>query len=183
MRTRRSLRQSSHGNWPQPAAALQKDGQAANEGRQAPQAENGWNNAANLWRTVREFEQAGICGVRIEDHERGKHTPVPPVIAPLEQVLEKIRAALDARQDPNFLVIARTDVPWAYKDVEEAVLRMNAYTEAGADLVMPAGMNPEVLRSIRGRVKGNVLITDTPGSSAADEQAAGADVVLHYGFC
>ena len=146
-------------------------------------AENGWNNAANIWRTVREFEQAGICGIHIEDHERGKHTNVPPVIASVDQAVGKIHAALDARQDPNFLIIARTDVPWATKDIEDAVARMNVFTEAGADLVMAAGMSPDMLKDIRSRLHGKVVITDTPGHSAADEEAAGADIVLYYGFC
>jgi methylisocitrate lyase len=146
-------------------------------------AENGWNNAANIWRAVREFEQAGICAIHIEDHERGKHTNVSPVIASVDQVVGKIRAALDARQDPNFLIIARTDVPWATKDIENAVARMNAFTEAGADLVMAAGMSPDILKDIRSRLHGKVVITDTPGYSAADEEAAGANIVLYYGFC
>jgi methylisocitrate lyase len=42
--------------------------------------ENGWNNAANIWRTVRSFEQAGVCGIHIEDHEFGKHADVPQVL-------------------------------------------------------------------------------------------------------
>ncbi len=48
--------------------------------------ENGWNNAANIWRTVRAFEQAGVCGIHIEDHEFGKHAEVPQVLLSTEQM-------------------------------------------------------------------------------------------------
>lgn len=145
-------------------------------------AENGWNNAANIWRTIRSFEQAGICGVHIEDHEFGKHAPVPQVVAPLEQMLQKVRAALEARDDANFLVIARTDVIWAKNDLEEGLRRLNAFTEAGADVVMASGLDPKRLGDIRSRIKGKVLVTDTPGYSIEDEEKAGADIVLYYGF-
>ena len=144
--------------------------------------ENGWNNAANIWRTIRSFEQAGVCGIHIEDHEFGKHAPVPQILTSRENMVQKIRAALDAREDINFLIIARTDAAWAFNDVEEAVSRMNAFTDAGADMVMAAGLDPNVLAGLRSRIKGKIMITDTPGRSVADEESAGADVVLYYGF-
>jgi 2-methylisocitrate lyase-like PEP mutase family enzyme len=144
--------------------------------------ENGWNNAANIWRTIRSFEQAGVCGIHIEDHEFGKHAPVPQVLTSRENMVQKIRSALDAREDNNFLIIARTDAAWAFNDVEDAVSRMNAFTDAGADMVMAAGLDPNVLAGLRSRIKGKIMITDTPGRSVADEESAGADVVLYYGF-
>jgi 2-methylisocitrate lyase-like PEP mutase family enzyme len=144
--------------------------------------ENGWNNAANIWRTVRSFEQAGVCGIHIEDHEFGKHADVPQVLLSCEQMVQKIRAALDARQHRDFLIIARTDAAWAFDDVEDAIKRMNAFTDAGADLVMPVGIGPKKLAGLRSRIKGKIMMTDTPGRSVADEEAAGADVVLYYGF-
>lgn len=144
--------------------------------------ENGWNNAANIWRTVRSFEQAGVCGIHIEDHEFGKHADVPQVLLSCDQMLQKIRAARDARENSDFLIIARTDAAWAFDDVEDAIMRMNAFTDAGADLVMPVGIGPKKLASLRSRIKGKIVITDTPGRSVADEEAAGADVVLYYGF-
>src|ERR1035437_2651381 len=101
--------------------------------------ENGWNNAANILRTVRSFEQAGVCGIHIEDHEFGKHADVPQVLLSCDQMVQKIRAALDARAHSDFLIIARTDAAWAFDDVEDAIKRMNACTDAGADLVMPVG--------------------------------------------
>ena len=145
--------------------------------------ENGWNNAANIWRTVRSFEQAGVCGIHIEDHQFGKHAPVRMVLASAEQTAAKIKAALDAREDKNFLIIARTDAMSAFKDAEEAVRRLNIYADAGADLVMAAGMRADVLGKVRKQIKGKVVIVDSPGRSIADEEQAGADIVLYYGFC
>ena len=144
--------------------------------------ENGWNNAANIWRTVRSFEQAGVCGIHIEDHEFGKHADVPQVLLSCDQMVQKIRAALDARADSDFLIIARTDAAWAFNDVEDAIKRMNAFTDAGADLVMPVGIGPKNLAGLRSRIQGKLMITDTAGRSVADEESAGADVVLYYGY-
>src|SRR5262245_44387403 len=131
--------------------------------------ENGWNNAANIWRTIRSFEQAGVCGIHIEDHEFGKHTGLPQVLASSEHMVQKIRAALDAREDSNFLIIARTDAILAFNDIDEAVKRMNAFTDAGADLVFAAGLDPTVLAGLRSRVTGKIVITNRPGRSVADE--------------
>jgi methylisocitrate lyase len=144
--------------------------------------ENGWNNAANIWRTIRSFEQAGVCGIHIEDREFGKHAAVRQILTSPENMAQKIRAALDAREDANFLIIARTDAAWAFNDVEEAISRMNAFTNAGADMVMAAGLDPHVLAALRSRIKGKIIITDTPGRSVADEESAGADIVLYYGL-
>jgi methylisocitrate lyase len=145
-------------------------------------AENGWNNAANIWRTVRAFEQAGVCAIHIEDHEFGKHADVPQVLLSTEEMVQKIRAAVEAREDENFLIIARTDAAWAFRDVEDAIARMNAFIEAGADLVMPVGISPVKLKGLRSRIQGKLVTTDTPGRSVADEEAAGVDVVLYYGL-
>ena len=144
--------------------------------------ENGWTNAANIWRTVRAFEQAGLCGIHIEDHEFGKHAPVKQVLATPEQMVQKIRAALDAREDDNFLIIARTDAAWVSNDIDDAIMRMNMFTAAGADLVMAPGLDPRKLAPVRSRIKGKIVLVDTPECSVADEEAAGADVVLYYGF-
>ena len=146
-------------------------------------AENGFNNAANIWRTVREFEQAGVAGVHIEDREFGKHAPVRQVLLSLEEMIEKVRAALDSREDPNFIVIARTDALRATNDLDEAIRRANAFIEVGADLVFLPGVTPEQLRPVRQRIRGKVVVVNTPGSSAQDEENAGADIVLYYGFC
>jgi methylisocitrate lyase len=144
-------------------------------------AENGFHNAANIWQTVRAFENAGVSGIHIEDHEFGKHTDVEPVLLPLEQMVQKIRAAVEAREDENFLIIARTDAFWAWKDADEVVRRLNAFAAAGADMVFPAGMPVHELQPVRTRIDGKVVITNRQGASIRDEQAAGANMVLYYG--
>jgi 2-methylisocitrate lyase-like PEP mutase family enzyme len=144
--------------------------------------ENGWFNAANIWRTIQSFESAGVAAIHIEDHEFGKHAPVRPRLASLEQSVGKIRAAVEARQDPNFLIIARSDALWVTGDLEEAIRRLNAYADAGADLVMPTRISPKVLAECRDRIKAQIVVTDKVGFSVEDEMQSGASVVLYYGL-
>jgi 2-methylisocitrate lyase-like PEP mutase family enzyme len=146
-------------------------------------AENGFNNAANIWRTVQAFEQAGVAGIHIEDHEFGKHTDLPSVILPLDQMISKIQAAVEAKTDPNFLIIARTDLIYAKNDLDGAIERANAFTEAGADLVFITAIRPDVLKEVRSRIKGKVVTVDTPGFTVEDEKEAEANIVIYYGLC
>jgi len=141
-------------------------------------AENGFHHAANIWRTIHAFEHAGISGIHIEDHEFGKHTDAAFVLLPKEEMAQKIRAAVDARRDPNFLIIARTDCYWAWQDANEVVNRLNAYLEAGADMVFPSGIPANELAKIRSQIKGKVMITNQASQSLADEDAAGVNVSL-----
>jgi 2-methylisocitrate lyase-like PEP mutase family enzyme len=144
--------------------------------------ENGWFNAANIWRTIRCFESAGVAAIHIEDHEFGKHAPVRPRLASLKDSVGKIRAAVEAREDPNFLIIARSDALWVTGDLEEVIRRLNAYAEAGADLVMPTRISPNLLAECRSRIKAQVVVTDKVGFSVEDEMQSGASVVLYYGL-
>ena len=96
--------------------------------------DTGYGNALNVIRTVREFERAGCAGGILEDQLSPKRCPACVdsfELVPLPEALGKIRAALDARKDPDFLIIARTDARG-----REAVGRANAYLEAGANLVL-----------------------------------------------
>lgn len=99
-------------------------------------ADSGYGNAINVIRTVREFERAGVAGLILEDQLVPKRCPLGDtdvVVLPLEVAVGKVLAAVDARQDPNLVIIARTDA----NDPIEAVTRAKAYVEAGADLVQP----------------------------------------------
>lgn len=145
-------------------------------------AENGWGHAVNIWRTVQAFEDAGVSAIHIEDHEFGKHTSVSATLTTMAVATERIRAAVDARRDPDFLIIARTDVPWATGDAAETVRRLNAFANAGADLVMPAGMTAAALARMRGQISGRVVLVDCPGESLADQRRAGASLVLYWGL-
>jgi methylisocitrate lyase len=146
-------------------------------------AEDGCAKPPNIWRTVREYEQAGVAAIHIEDHVHGKHTALPRVVRPTEDVIARIRAAIDARSDPNFLIVARTDAPWLSSDPRDSIERMRAFLDAGADLVFPAGMTADRLKAVRAQIPGKVMVTSQRGYSVAQEEEAGADVVLYYGFC
>ena len=97
-------------------------------------AEGGYGNALNTMRTVREFERAGVAGIFIEDQKLPPNCPFikEAETISIEQMCGKIRAAVDAKQDKDFIIVARTDAPFS-----EAVERAQAYIEAGADLIKP----------------------------------------------
>ena len=99
-------------------------------------ADTGYGNPINVRRTIREYERAGVAAVHIEDqmwpkkcgHMEGKQ------VIPLNEMVQKIHAAVNARQDPDFVIIARTDAN-AVHGFEDALQRGQAYHEAGADVV------------------------------------------------
>ncbi len=96
--------------------------------------DTGYGNAINVIRAIKEFERAGCAGGIIEDQLAPKRCPACVDtfnIIPLEEAVGKIKAAVDAREDPDFLIIARTDALG-----QEAVDRANAYLEAGAELAL-----------------------------------------------
>ncbi len=99
-------------------------------------ADTGYGNPINVRRTVREYEHAGVAGIHIEDQVWPKkcgHMEGKQVIA-MDEMVQKIRAAVDARQDPDFVLIARTDAV-AVTGFEDALIRGKAYQEAGADVL------------------------------------------------
>src|SRR5438046_4104611 len=99
-------------------------------------ADTGYGNPINVRRTIREYEHAGVAGVHIEDqvwpkkcgHMEGKQ------VIPKDEMVQKVRAAVEARQDPDFVIIARTDAN-AVHGLEDALRRGKAYHEAGADVI------------------------------------------------
>ena len=99
-------------------------------------ADTGYGNAVNVYFTVRGFEDAGLAGVMIEDQvwpKRCGHMKGKEVIS-LEEGTEKIRAAAEARRDPDFVIKSRTDT-LATHGIDEVIKRLNSYAEAGADLL------------------------------------------------
>lgn len=149
--------------------------------------ENGFYEAANIWRTVAVFESAGVVGIHIEDNLGGKHTSRPAGLMSTDRMVNRIRAALDARSDPNFMIIARTDAAWVYGDVDEAVNRLRSYVSAGADMVFAPALSAVTLKEVRSRIEAPVLVAadlfdapggDRPGSTLAEYADAGADVLL-----
>ncbi len=98
--------------------------------------DTGYGNAVNVMRTVREFEQAGVAAVILEDQVVPKRCPAIANVVevlPMNEGVAKIRAAVEARRDPDLVIIARTDAPTEAESVERA----RAYVEAGADMVQP----------------------------------------------
>jgi 2-methylisocitrate lyase-like PEP mutase family enzyme len=101
-------------------------------------ADTGYGNAINVIRTVREYELTGIAGIHLEDQVNPKRcgSIAGKEVIPIEEAAGKIRAAVEARTDPDFIIIARTDARGAV-DLKEAIRRGQAYHEAGADMVFP----------------------------------------------
>jgi methylisocitrate lyase len=107
-------------------------------------ADTGFGGAENVTRTIHELERAGLAGCHIEDQEFPKrcgHLAGKEIVEP-DEMIAKIKAALSARRDPDFLIIARTDAR-AVEDFDGTVKRARSYVEAGAD-----GVFPEALQSV-----------------------------------
>jgi 2-methylisocitrate lyase-like PEP mutase family enzyme len=104
-------------------------------------ADTGYGNPINVWRTVREDEEAGAAALHIEDQVWPKKCGflAGKQVIPLEEMVPKVRAACDARRDRNFVIIARTDA-LAVNGWEDVVRRCHAYREAGADLIFVDGI-------------------------------------------
>ena len=104
-------------------------------------ADTGYGNPLNVWRTVREYEDAGASALHIEDQVFPKRCGflAGKQVIPIEAMTHKVRAACEARRDPNLVIIARTDAlqTGGWDDVER---RARAYREAGADLVFADGI-------------------------------------------
>ena len=118
--------------------------------------DTGFGNAINVLRTVREFERAGVAAIQMEDQVSPKkcgHFSGKEVISK-EEMVGKIKAALDARHDENLAIMARTDAI-AVNGIEDAIDRAFAYYEAGADIIFVEAPNTiEELRQITSSLKG-----------------------------
>lgn len=153
-------------------------------------ADTGFGNAMHVYRTVQEFERAGVAALQLEDQEFPKrcgHLEGMQVIDPGEYVA-KFQAAIDARVDPDLVLIARTDAR-APLGFDEAVRRANIYAEAGADVVFVEA--PQTLEEIE-RIPKEVaaptlfnLVTDgrTPRVSAERLREMGYAFVIVPGAC
>jgi 2,3-dimethylmalate lyase len=104
-------------------------------------ADTGYGNPLNAWRTVREYEEAGAAGLHIEDQIWPKKCGflAGKQVIPMEDMVLKVRAACDARHDPAFVIIARTDA-LAVNGWDDVARRCHAYRAAGADLLFVDGI-------------------------------------------
>jgi 2-methylisocitrate lyase-like PEP mutase family enzyme len=130
--------------------------------------DTGFGNPINVYHTVLYFEQAGAAGINLEDQvfpKRCGHLEGKQVISS-EEMVQKIRAAVKARRDPDFVINARTDAIAIY-GVEEAVKRGNAYAQAGADLIfVDAPRSREEIEYVIKNIKAPVSINMTPGGKS-----------------
>jgi 2-methylisocitrate lyase-like PEP mutase family enzyme len=128
-------------------------------------ADTGYGNELNVTRTVREFEARGVAGIHLEDQVAPKRCGHLDGKAVLDRdaFVSKIRAAVAARRDPDFVVIARTDAV-AVHGLDDAIERANAALAAGADLAfVEAPSSVDDVAAIPRRVHGPCLLNLVPG--------------------
>lgn len=149
-------------------------------------ADTGFGNPLNIVRTVRTFERSGAAGIQIEDqifpkkcgHFAGKE------VIPIDEMLDKIRAALDARQDSDLQIIARTDIR-AVEGLDRAIERANAFLEAGADVTFveaPISVDElaRIPREVRAPQIANMVFGGkTPDPGRAKLAEMGFSIVLY----
>ncbi|CAB3751877.1 isocitrate lyase/PEP mutase family protein [Paraburkholderia humisilvae] len=123
-------------------------------------ADTGYGNPLNVIRTVRDYEQAGVAAIHLEDQvspKRCGHMSGKSVI-PVEDMVAKLRAAVDARTDPDFVLIARTDA-LAVEGVDAAIERARRYAQAGADILwIEAPDTEQELEKIADELDGHTLL-------------------------
>ena len=101
-------------------------------------ADTGYGDVSSVVRTVREYEAAGVSGIHFEDQVMPKKcgSMGGVQVVPVEEICAKIKAALEARRDPNFMIIARTDC-FNTLGIDEAIDRCKKFWDVGADMLMP----------------------------------------------
>jgi methylisocitrate lyase len=149
-------------------------------------ADTGWGGAFNIARTVKSFTKFGAAGLHIEDQVQAKrcgHRPGKEIVSRQEMV-DRVKAAVDARTDPGFVIMARTDA-LAVEGIEAAIERAVACVEAGADMIFPEAMTELAMyRRFKDAVKVPILanITEfgqTPLFTRDELGSVGVDIVLY----
>jgi methylisocitrate lyase len=147
----------------------------------------GWGGAFNIARTVRHFERAGVAAVHMEDQvgtKRCGHRPGKAVVSQAEMV-DRIKAAVDARSDDGFVIMARTDA-LAIEGIDAAMDRALAYVEAGADMIFPEAMTELAMydrfkKAVRVPILANITeFGFTPLYTVEELASVDVDIVL---FC
>ena len=149
-------------------------------------ADTGWGGAFNIARTVKSFGKFGAAGLHIEDQVQSKrcgHRPGKEVVSK-EEMVDRIKAAVDARSDPEFVIMARTDA-LAVEGMDKAIERAIACVAAGADMIFPEAITELAMyRKFKDAVKVPILanITEfgqTPLYTRDELKTVGVDIVLH----
>lgn len=148
--------------------------------------DTGWGGAFNIARTIRSFIRAGVAAVHMEDQvgqKRCGHRPGKEVVSTAEMV-DRVKAAVDARSDASFVIMARTDAA-AVEGLDAAIDRARAYVEAGADMIFPEAMRSlDDYRRFKQAVKVPILANltefgSTPFFTTDELREAGVDIALY----
>ncbi|MGC3982699.1 MAG: methylisocitrate lyase [Steroidobacteraceae bacterium] len=149
-------------------------------------ADTGWGGAFNIARTVKSFIKFGAAGLHIEDQVQAKrcgHRPGKEIV-PQQEMLDRIKAAVDARTDANFVIMARTDA-LSVEGIDKAIERAQACVEVGADMIFPEAMTElSMYRRFKDAVSVPVLANmtefgQTPLYTRDELGSVGVDIVLH----
>ena len=148
--------------------------------------DTGWGGAFNIARTIRSFIKAGVAAVHMEDQvgtKRCGHRPGKEVVTTAEMV-DRIKAAVDAKTDAGFVLMARTDA-LAAEGLNAAIDRACAYVEAGADMIFPEAVTTlEMYKQFRAAVKVPILANltefgSTPFFTVDELRSANVDIALY----
>jgi len=148
--------------------------------------DTGWGGSFNIARTIRSFINVGVAAVHMEDQvgqKRCGHRPGKEVVSKAEMV-DRVKAAVDARTDPGFVIMARTDAA-AVEGIDSAIERACAYVEAGADMIFPEAMNTlDDYRRFKSAVKVPILANltefgSTPFFTTSELADADVDIALY----
>ena len=148
--------------------------------------DTGWGGAFNIGRTIRNFERIGVAAVHMEDQvgqKRCGHRPGKEVVSRGEMV-DRVKAAVDARTDDGFVIMARTDAA-AVEGIDAAIERAVAYVEAGADMIFPEAMRSlDDYRKFKAAVKVPILANltefgSTPFFTTDELREANVDIALY----
>ena len=149
-------------------------------------ADTGWGHAFNIARTVKEMTKAGAAGIHLEDQVAAKrcgHRPNKELVS-TEEMCDRIRAAVDAKTDPDFVIMARTDAH-ASEGQQSAIDRAKAYVEAGADMIFAEAIhtlkeNKEFTDVIKVPVLANITeFGATPMFTTEELGSVGISMVLY----
>lgn len=148
--------------------------------------DTGWGGAFNIGRTIRNFERTGVAAVHMEDQvgqKRCGHRPGKEVVSK-DEMVDRVKAAVDARIDPDFVIMARTDAA-AVEGIDSAIERAVAYVEAGADMIFPEAMKTlDDYRRFKAAVNVPILANltefgSTPFYTTDELREAGVDIALY----
>lgn len=148
--------------------------------------DTGWGGAFNIARTIRSFERVGVAAVHMEDQvgqKRCGHRPGKEVV-PKDEMVDRVKAAVDARKDATFVIMARTDAT-AVEGIDSAIERAVAYVAAGADMIFPEAMKTlDDYRKFKAAVKVPILANltefgSTPFFTTDELRSANVDIALY----